>query len=107
MAQRAQRYCDTRVVGTKRFLPQSQGSSVERLGIPQATLIFIGPCENVDRLFDIGMVGTKLFLADCKDLLRQWDGFRIFARALKRGCPCGERSRLILLCNCRSPFVLL
>jgi hypothetical protein len=31
------------------------------------------------------MVGTKLFLADGKDLLRQWDGFRILARPLKRG----------------------
>jgi hypothetical protein len=55
------------------------------------------------------MVATKLLLADGKDLSRERDGFRIFARSKKgiRGCPCGERSRLILLCNCRSSFVLL
>src|ERR1700757_5201470 len=105
MAQVGQRLGDIRMVGTKLFLPHSQGSPVERLGIPEATLILISPCETVDRLYDIGMVGTKLFLADGRNLARQRDGFRIFARSKKsiRGFPCGERSPPPLLCNCRSP----
>jgi hypothetical protein len=97
------------MVTPERILANSQGSPIERLGIPEATLILISPRETVDRLYDIGMVGTKLFLADGNDLSRERDGFRIFARSKKsiRGFPCGERSRIILLCNCRSPRVLL
>ena len=47
--------------------------------------------------------------ADGKDLSRQRNGFRTFVRSKKsiRGFRCGERRRLILLSNRRSPFVLL
>jgi hypothetical protein len=69
-------------------LPNSQGASVERLGIPESTLPFISLCESVDRVYDTGMVGTKLRLADCKDLLRKGNGFRIFARSNKSICGC-------------------
>ena len=57
------------MIGTERFLADRQRPLVERLGVGVATLSVVEHSQVVQRLSDIGMIGTERFSQIASDRL--------------------------------------